>query len=1049
LTNNVFKDYFEAIKALDLSDATEHTLRPALQNLLALISKQQNSEIKIIHEPKRDASGKGSPDFKFKINEAILGYLENKKIVENLDQTLKSLQIEKYKKLSGNIIITNYLEWVWLRDGNIQARETLCYSNDVGNRKAKLDPEKAEKVAKLIEHFYSTAPKNIARAKDLAQALATRCHDLRDSLLEELIRQEQEHQEGRLWGLYNIFRKDVFQELSVKEFADAFAQTLGYGLFLARLNMQGETDKLTLDNAKKYIPASFELIRELVNFLDEMDKPQYLLAKQPVDEILSIMNMLDIASIHEDLAFTKKQGKLFEDTEEERLLFAKDPYVYFYEDFLKSYDQATRKGRGVYYTPPPVVNYIVRAINDILKDIFGISQGLADRKKVQVLDFATGTGTFLIEILQQIFETVSEGVRDQIIQEHILKNIYGFEYLIAPYTIAHLKLSQFLRDKGYEMKPSERLQIYLTNTLEPISPQSNFLLPALSREAQDAQAVKDKPILVITGNPPYSGESKNKGKWISDLVNTYKFVDGKPLGEKNSKWLNDDYVKFIRFAQDKIDKVDEGIVGIITSHSFIDNPTFRGMRQSLMQTFDQIHIMDLHGNSKKKENAPDGSKDENVFDIEQGVAIAILVKNKKLKKAVFHSDLFGKRKSKYKQLLEENITQTDWKNLTPNTPNYLFIPQDQTMRAEYEQGWKITDIFPVNSVGIVTARDDLAIHFTEEEIKKVINDFSTLSIDHARTTYNLGEDSRDWKVELAQKDIIESGISDNCLVPINYRPFDIRYTLYTGKSRGFHCMPRGEVMRHMIAGDNIGIAVSRQFGVIGEENFDTVTITDSITDLNLFRRGGNNLFPLYLYNFPNDKKPKTDLFGELEDNFTGKERIENLSPEFRKFIDKKYGKHYSPEQILDYIYAVLHSPTYRSKYIDFLKIDFPHIPFVETSKIFEQLCAIGSELVQAHLLKSIPDSPKIEITKGNMTVEKPVYLQENGRLYINKEQYFSTISKEIWEFHIGGYQVLDKYLKSRKGRTLTLDEIENVQNIVKVLTLTLAKMQEIDAIWQA
>jgi type I restriction-modification system DNA methylase subunit len=619
-----FKAYFEAIKNLDINDATEHTLRTALENLLTAVAQQENAKIKVIQEPKQDKSGLGAPDFKFKLNEAILGYLENKKTGENLDTILKSSQLTKYKQLSSNIILTNYLEWAWLKDGQIIQRETLCYANDVGYRKARLDPDKAEKVGKLIASFYSAAPEKIAKAKILALALARRCHELRDFLFQALARQEKEHQEGKLYGLYGVFKKDVFHELELKEFADAFAQTLGYGLFLAKLNA-GE-HPVTLQNAKQFIPGNFELIRELVDFLDELERPEYHGIKWLVEEILSIMNTLNLAAIHEDLAFTKKQGRLFEPTEEERLLFAKDPYVYFYEDFLKAYDKETRKARGVYYTPPPVVNFIVRAVNDILKRDFGIPQGLADRKRVTALDFATGTGTFLLEIVNSILEEVPEGIRHQVIREHVLKNLYGFEYLIAPYTIAHLKLSQFLHDKGYTLQSSERLQIYLTNTLEPIAPQPNFLLPALSREVEAAQKVKDRKILVITGNPPYAGHSKNNGAWISGLIEDYKRVDGQPLGEKNPKWLQDDYVKFIRFAQWKMQQVPEGIVAIITNHSFLDNPTFRGMRQSLMQTFNRIYVLDLHGNTKKKERTPEGGKDENVFDIEQGVAISIFVK---------------------------------------------------------------------------------------------------------------------------------------------------------------------------------------------------------------------------------------------------------------------------------------------------------------------------------------------------------------------------------------------------------------------------------------
>ena len=431
----------------------------------------ENSQITVIHEPKQDKTGLGAPDFKFKLHEAIVGYLENKKIGQDLDTVLKTDQIKKYQQLSGNIILTDYLEWVWLKDGHIIKRETLCSRSDVGSRGARLDQDKADKVAGLIAGFLSTPPEKLGNAKKLSTALSARCHDLRDFLLEELQRQDKEHREGRLYGLYTVFRQDVFHALELKEFADAFAQTLGYGLFLAKLNA-GDQTAVTLQNAKNHIPVNFELIRELVHFLDELERDEYRGIRWLVEEILSIMNTLDLAAIHDDLAFTKRQGRLFPPTEEEQQLFAKDPYVYFYEDFLKAYDKATRTGRGVYYTPPPVVNFIVRAVHDILKDTFGIGQGLADRKRVTVLDFATGTGTFLLEVLQHIFETVSEGIRAQVVKEHVLKNLYGFEYLIAPYTVAHLKLSQFLHDQGYVMQPGERLNIYLTNTLEPIEPQA-------------------------------------------------------------------------------------------------------------------------------------------------------------------------------------------------------------------------------------------------------------------------------------------------------------------------------------------------------------------------------------------------------------------------------------------------------------------------------------------------------------------------------------------------------------------------------------------------
>ncbi len=633
-------------------------------------------------------------------------------------------------------------------------------------------------------------------------------------------------------------------------------------------------------------------------------------------------------------------------------------------------------------------------------------------------------------------------MRDQVIREHALKNLYGFEYLIAPYTIAHLKLSQFLHDKGYTMLPKERLQIYLTNTLEPIEPQPNFLLPALSKEVEQAQEIKEKPILVITGNPPYSGHSLNKGEWITGLIETYKRVDGNPLGEKNPKWLQDDYVKFIRFAQWKMDQVDEGIVGIITNHSFLDNPTFRGMRQSLMQTFNLIYVLDLHGNNKKKEIAPDGNKDDNVFDIEQGVCISLLVRNKERTRKIFHASFWGKRQDKYRACAESYFAKVPWVELQPNSPNYLFIPQNIEARSEYEKGWKIQDILNLNSNGFFTARDNLTVGFSATEIIERIHKFSSMQPEDARREYSLGEDVRDWQVALAQKDVSDHKANKSNITQITYRPFDDRYTFYTGRTRGFMCMPRNEIMRHLLK-QNFSLCIGRQFASVGSETYDIVFVSNKPVDLNFYRRGGEAVFPIYLYNFSDDKKHKDGLLDEV-DPFDGKDRIENFKKEFREFIYNKYDHAYDPEDIIGYIYAVLYSPAYRRKYAEFLKIDFPRIPFVDDRKIFEKLSKLGWGLVQAHLLKEIPATPKVEVTKGSDLVEKPVYGASNQRLYINTTQYFAPVQEDVWNFHIGGYQVLDKYLKSRKGRELSLDEKENIINVVKVLRFTIDQMEKID-----
>jgi hypothetical protein len=512
-SKHIFERYLLALRATPFDEKTEHTDRAALQSLLQAVADIGTNGIGVHHEPKRVA-GKGAPDFKVTKGGLILGYVENKPIAENLDRVLKSDQIARYKSLSQNIVLTDYLHFIWINKDGVQ-RETLCHETDLETPRFRLREDRVAAVSRLLAGFFSIAPEGIGRAQQLALALATRSKLLRDYLGEELVRQGREHQEARLFGLFQVFRDQVFHELTLKEFADAFAQMLAYGLFLARLN--SDSEPVTLHNARQFVPGSFRLIRELVDFLAELEKAEYRDVRWVVEEVLSIVNGLNLPAIHEDLSFRQRKAisrKVRAADEEEHSLFERDPFIYFYEDYLKAYDPAMRKGRGVYYTPPPVVNFIVRAVDDILKESFRIPEGLADHRRVTVLDFACGTGTFLLEICQRIFENIGgpdAGRADLIVREHVLKNLFGFEYLIAPYTIAHLKLSQYLRDQQHPVHDDERLQVFLTNTLEPIEPQPNLLLPAISAEVAAAQRVKDREILVIVGNPPYSGHSKNKG----------------------------------------------------------------------------------------------------------------------------------------------------------------------------------------------------------------------------------------------------------------------------------------------------------------------------------------------------------------------------------------------------------------------------------------------------------------------------------------------------------------------------------------------------------
>ncbi len=1030
-SKEAFERYLLALRKTSLDDKTEHTDRGALQDLLQAFAPKG---VNVQHEPKRIAD-KGAPDFKVTSSGLILGYVENKGIGENLTKVLKSDQIKKYQSLSDNIILTDYLDFIWINKSGPPQRERLCSTTDLESRKFRLRDDRIEAVTKLLSGFFSTAPEGIGTSQKLALALATRSKLLRDFLGEELVRQEREDKKEKLFGLFQVFREQIFHELTLKEFADAFAQMLAYGLFLARLN--SDSEPITLHNAREYVPGSFRLIRELVDFLTELEKKEYREVRWVVEEVLSIVNNLKLDAIHENLSFRNRKAisrKVHAEDEEEHRLFERDPFIYFYEYYLKHYDKEMRESRGVYYTPPPIVNFIVRAIDDILKENFGIHDGLANNESVTVLDFACGTGTFLLEVFQRIFDNIGgpdAGKADAIVREHILKNLFGFEYLIAPYTIAHLKLSQYLKDQKHPLKKNERLQVFLTNTLEPVEPQKNLLLPAVSAEVEAAQKVKDRDILVITGNPPYSGHSKNKGKWIKAAIEAYKRVDGKPLGEKNPKWLQDDYVKFIRFAQLKMEGMKEGIVGIITNHSYLDNPTFRGMRQSLASTFDQIFILDLHGSTKPKEMPPSGVENQNVFDIQKGVAITLFVKKSDVPRGIWYSEFWGTRLAKYKAAANSEFRNIDWRPVRFFSPYYMFEPLNWAGWESYGEWWQVADglnvekdrkqIFKTYGVGAATGNDHVAIQFDKTILNKALEYIRSDNETGFKAAFGLKKLSTDWSWKNIRADV---GASEGEIRPILYRPFDERFTYYTGRSNGFHSRPRPEIANNFRF-SNLALITSR---LTKGENYAHVNVTDKMSEaIYLSSESSNNgfIFPLL--------------------TAVGDAKQENFTSEFRVFLDAHFEHHYTPEEVLGYIYAVLHAPIYRSRYAEFLRIDFPRIPFPKSYEDFETLSQLGWALVEAHLLRQVPRQNLADFHgKGDRTVEFVRHSPEEKSVAINKTQFFKPVPEEVWNFHIGGYQVLDKYLKSRKERVLSLDEINHVAAVADSLAFTIGQMAKID-----
>jgi hypothetical protein len=1017
--------YFKELDAVaEKGDAREESFYPALAEMLkAMADSTGRTHISVTTLPK--PTDAGNPDFRlWNGKDRIVGYIEAKKPTEkHLDRVEESEQLRRYRSIFPNLILTNFFEFRLYRNGE---RIQTVARPSVRNRVS------ANDLHGLFEQFLGFSLPKSFTAESLAVELARRTRFLRDVIGQQLL--EEKDSPGVLSGFYEAFQTYLIGTLTAQDFADLFAQTITYGLFAARTRTK---DSFSRPAAFNSIPHTIGVLRDLFRFISLGDLPKQL--AWCVDDIAEVLAVADTPGIL-DRYYHEGRGS--------------DPIVHFYETFLAQYDPAEREQRGVYYTPEPVVGYIVRSLHSILKADFGKQDGLAS-EGVTLLDPAAGTMTFIARAAQQAvteFETkYGGGGRADFIRRHILKHFYAFELMMAPYAVGHLKMSFFLEELGHCLADDERMPFYLTNTLDHEELEQSRLpgFSALAEESRLAGKVKKQtPILVVLGNPPYSGHSTNIGDWIRGLIDTYKQVDGKPLGEKNPKWLQDDYVKFLRFAQWKIEQAGRGVVGMITNHSYLDNPTFRGMRQSLMQTFDEICILDLHGNALKKETCPDGSPDRNVFDIRQGVAIAFFIKlGSKTRPAtvVRHAELYGTRETKYDWLNTHDRKETDWQELSPSSPFYLFVPRDNVLDAGYRSFSGVSEIFSVNSVGIVTARDALTIHWSAEEAWKIVSAFSRTEPELARQGYSLGKDARDWKVVLAQKDLLDSGPTRERIVPILYRPFDVRQTYYTGRSRGFICMPRPEVMRHMLAGENLALIVHKR------EELDIpwahALATNHMTEHGLTSSKTTNYhFPLYLYPSTNS----LDLFANHESS----EPKPNLNPVVVSALTVAYAREPTPEEIFHYIYAVLYAPTYRTKYAQLLRMDFPRIPFTADSMLFGRLAALGEKLVGLHLLKSPDlDPPACRFEgegDGRIGKDRQTGLRYDAaeqRAYINATQYFAPVPAVVWGYRVGGYQVCEKWLKDRKGRRLELDDIRTYCRVVTALGRTIDLQQEIDILY--
>jgi predicted helicase len=1033
----VFAEYVREIrKNLERGDSTEHTHRPALKILLEACGK----DIVATNEPRRIACG--APDFNITRKGVPLGHAEAKDVGANLDEMERGKgpngeQFTRYRDGLPNWILTDYLQFRWFV--NREKRLTVCLAELDAKGKAKPLRDGEEKLGQLLTAFFEQKALTVGTAKELAERMAGMTRIIRDLIVKAF---EHEKEQGWLHNWLAAFRDTLIPELDEKQFADMFAQTLAYGLFAACVHTPANKE-FSREMAAYNLPKTNPFLRKLFAEIAGVDMPDSI--AWAVNDIVALLKHADMSEILKD--FGKGRGK-------------EDPVVHFYETFLAAYDPKMREVRGVYYTPEPVVSYIVRSIDHLLKTRFNRPKGLVDENTL-ILDPATGTATFLYFVIDQIHQKFAKqaGAWDCYVAQHLLNRIFGFELLMAPYAIAHLKIGMQLQETGYQFGSDQRLGIFLTNTLEEAAKKSDQLYANwISDEANAAAKIKrDNPILVVLGNPPYSGVSANRGEWITKLIEDYRVIDGKPLAEKKV-WISDDYVKFLRFGQWRIQRTGQGILAFITNHGYLDNPTFRGMRQSLMNTFSDIYVFDLHGSSKKKQKPPTGGEDKNVFDIQQGVAITFFVKEigKDGPARIHHAELWGTREAKYQQLGETAIATTSWKGIRPHSPYYFFIQRSERHGKEFESAWKVGDIFPANQSAIVTARDGLAIALDKKTLKQRIELFRDKTVDDAtiETQLQLTENYA-WRISAARKELMSVSDWESHFAKVLYRPFDIRHIYY---HPAVVWRTRDGVMEHMRQ-NNLALATTRSVEI---GHFEHVLCTREVMDHHAVSlKEVNYLFPLYLYATEKREKGewgKAIIMALFEPSAAYSTRRANISPKFiqdltqrlnLKWIAVDHGdlkRTVGPEDVFHYAYAVFHSPTYRTRYAEFLKIDFPRLPLTGDVKLFRALAAKGAELVALHLM----ESPKLEDfltdwpVKGDNVVATVQYTDNDKRVWINKTQYFGGVPKAVWEFHIGGYQVCAKWLKDRKGRKLTYEDTQHYQKIVVALNETIRLMREID-----
>ena len=1066
------KQYIDELnKQYKTGIAREHSYRPALKDLLqSLLPKMV-----VTNEPAHFECG--APDYIISREKDHLPvfFVEAKDVNDNdLDGRNKNghkEQFDRYKQALDYIIFTDYLDFHLYEHGEFV--DSVRIAETRGDKIVGI-AEAEDKFLSMIQHLGSSAIQRITSAPRLAKLMAGKARLLAKIIETAMNDETQSYENDNLQGQYNAFKDVLIQELKKEDFADIYAQTIAYGMFAARLHDDTPED-FSREEAARLIPKTNPFLRQIFNNLAGNDLDERI--AWVVDDLVTVFQATNLQTLMANYSRDKLHH---------------DPMIHFYEDFLSEYNPKLRKSKGVWYTPQPVVGFIVRAVDEILQKEFGLADGLADYSmtehevtieqsrdrrttdgmkhrmekihRVQILDPATGTGTFLAEVVNQIYDRYrdNQGIWQQYVEQHLLPRLNGFEILMASYAVAHIKLDMLLGETGYQHQSDKRLHVYLTNSLEESNNEPRTLFAQwLSREATEANVIKrDYPVMVMIGNPPYSGISQNNGEWISKLIEDYKKEPGgKEKLKERKTWLNDDYVKFIRLAQDYIDRNENGVIGYINNNGFLDNPTFRGMRWNLLKSFDIIYIINLHGNAMQNETGEKGEKDENVFDIRQGVSINIFVKTGRKAKnelcEVFYTDLYGSRKYKYDQLNCLKLGNTPFVKLDVASPLYLFVPQKAEGKEEYNLGFSINELMPVNVTGLVSARDGLVINTNKDKLRENIKFFidESLSDDQVRQHFfpskyskmkagdkYLPGDSRGWKLSLARKTIKNFSFEEKTKT-ISYRPFDNQYIYYCKEMVDWG---REEVFGKMSEKNNLMLVVSRQAIT---DNWSHVLATPYMCDNRYFysNKGISQACPLYINKENMGKEERIVNFKkELYDKIA---KGLNFLPSYddNVLVDptSEYNGVLYPQDLFDYIYAVLHSPSYRERYKEFLKIDFPRIPYPTDWEQFRDMAEKGEELRLLHLMEDLPSKTGVSFPAAG-TLQVECYRWQDNRVYINSEQYFEGVPESAWNFYIGGYQPAQKWLKDRKGMILSFEDIKHYQHIIYVLQQTERIMNEID-----